>query len=116
MMRIYYNYSYEKNPNICRSNLYADWLNVKKGNEETLLEVSGEHDFSFNEEADGVGGRVKGDLFLDGKVLTNSEIDKLLDGATGIEFGLFEEDVLPEHYNLRMTIIAERGYEFQVSV
>lgn len=115
-MRIYYNYSYEKNPNICRSNLYADWLKIKKGNEETLLEVSGEHDFCFSDEADGVRGRVKGDLLLDGTALTNSEIDELLDGATGIEFDLFEEDVCPEHYSLDMTVIGERGYTFRVGV
>ena len=115
-MRIYYNYSYEKNPNICRSNLYADWLKIKKGNEETLFEVSGEHDFSFSEEADGITGRVKGDLFLNGKVLTNSEIDEQLKGATGIEFGLFEEDACPEHYILEMTVVGEKGYTFRVGV
>jgi len=99
-MRIYYNYSYEKNPNICRSNLYADWLKIKKGNEET----------------DGVTGRVKGELLLDGKVLTSSEIDEHLEGATGVEFGLFEEDVCPEHYSLEMTVIGEKEHTFRVGV
>jgi hypothetical protein len=99
-MRIYYNYSYEKNPNICRSNLYADWLKIKKGNEET----------------DGVTGRVKGELLLDGKVLTSSEIDEHLEGATGVEFGLFEEDVCPENYSLEMIVIGEKEHTFRVGV